>query len=425
VFTSLRCIERLSAPLAGMALALFFAADYAAGTSLDGFVKSRQAGESLSYALISLTPEDAGANGEGARPAERFATSSTQAGYYSFLAIPAAKYILRVRAIGYVERTEVIELGTGSTRLDLMLEAAPFLVPTVEVEGSPDEGREMGHHPGLIRLSAKRLHRLPAVGEQDLVRSVQLLPGVQTASDLSSGLYIRGGGPDQTLILLDQVPLYNPTHAFGLFSTFNPGATKDVSLYKGAYPSQFGGRLGSVLNVANREGNLQEFRATGGVSVIAGRVTAEGPIRGGSWIVSARRTHLDPILDAVRTDSSEVPSYYFYDLNARINRSVGSSDKVVLSGYRGRDVLRLDLDRGSYLDIRWGNATATAKWTHVFGPDLFSDVHVSATEYRSDTDVEIFSTPIRYSNRLFDVTARADIDWRPAAAHVIDAGASA
>jgi hypothetical protein len=241
---------------------------------------------------------------------------------------------------------------------------------------------------------------------------------------VSRGLYVRGGGPDQTPILLDQIPLHTPTHAFGPFSTFNPSANKDVSLYKGAYPSQYGGRLGSVLDVTNREGNRERFHGTGGLSLIAGRFTAEGPIRDGSWIVSARRTYLDPILDAVRNDSTEIPSYYFYDVNARLNRAFGPGDNVVLSGYRGRDVLRLDLDRGSFIDIRWGNAAGTAKWTHVFGPGIFGNFLVSASEYRSDTKVEIFGTPATFSNRLLDLNAKADLDWRPDPAHEINAGAS-
>jgi len=407
-----------------MALALSIAVDCAAA-SLDGYVKSRQAGELISYAQISLTPEGANANQDRRLPVWPIATGSNQDGYYAFRSIPAARYVLRARAFGYVERTVTIDLGDAPTRLDVLLEVEPIRIPTVDVDGAREEEQRTEHPPGLIQLSAKRLQRLPAVGEQDLIRSLQLLPGVQAASDLSSGLYIRGGGPDQTLILLDQVPLYNPTHAFGIFSTFNPSATKDVSLYKGAYPSQFGGRLGSVLDVSNREGNRQQFRAAGGVSLIAGRLTAEGPIQNGSWIVSARRTYLDPILDAVRNDSTEVPSYYFYDVNARINRSLGPADNVVLSGYRGRDVLRLDLDRGSYLDVRWGNAAATAKWTHVYGPRLFGNLLLSASEYRSDTDVQIFTTPLRFSNRLFDVTARADIDWHPSPAHEVDAGVSA
>ncbi|HEU4724029.1 MAG TPA: TonB-dependent receptor plug domain-containing protein, partial [Candidatus Eisenbacteria bacterium] len=251
---------------------------------------------------------------------------------------------------------------------------------------------------------------------------LQLLPGIQAASDVSSGLYIRGGGPDQTLILLDQIPLYNPTHAFGFFSTFNPSAIKDVALYKGAYPSTYGGRLGAVLDVSNRDGNRNRFHGQGGVSLIAARATFEGPIRDGSWILSARRTYLDPILDAARGDSSEIPDYYFYDVNARVNRSLGGSDNVMISGYRGRDALHLDLDEGSFVDISWGNFAGTARWTHRFGPGLFGNFLAAASRYTSETKVSIFSTPIRFANRLLDLSLKGDLDWRLGRGHEIDAG---
>lgn len=290
----------------------------------------------------------------------------------------------------------------------------------VEAERALDSDRG----PGVVQMSARQLRRMPGVGEQDLIRSLQLLPGVQSASDFSSGLYIRGGGPDQTLILLDQIPLYNPTHAFGFFSTFNPGAIQDVALYKGAYPSRYGGRLGSVLDVSNRDGSLEAFHGDGGVSIIAGRLTAEGPIRGGSWIVSGRRTYLEPMLDAVRNEENEIPSYYFYDVNGRVHRTLGKRGDLSLSGYRGRDAVHLDLDRGSFFDIRWGNAAGTARWTHQLGPDLFGSVQVAASEYRSDTNVQVFGTPLRFANRLLDVTTRADLDWRAATNHRIATGAS-
>ena len=403
-------------------LATLFGPGPSSASSLDGFVRSREGGETISYARVSLTREGGVDSSRAARP---FGTLSNQAGYYSFRGLAPGRYHLRVRALGHGDFAEEVSIRGVSIRRDIELETAPLRIPAVDVGGERATRSEGERLPGFIELSARQLQRLPAVGEQDVIRSLQLLPGVQAASDLSSGLYIRGGGPDQTLILLDQIPLYNPTHAFGFFSTFNPSAIKDVSLYKGAYPSQYGGRLGSVLDVSNREGNRDRFHGTGGVSLIAGRFTAEGPIRGGSWIVSARRTYLDPILDAIRNDSTEVPSYYFYDLNGRVNRSIGPGDNVTISGYRGRDVLRLDLDRGSFIDIRWGNAAGTATWTHVFGPGVFGNFLVAASEYRSDTRVQIFSTPLTFSNRLLDLSAKADLDWRPTPEHEINAGVSA
>ncbi|HET9951403.1 MAG TPA: TonB-dependent receptor, partial [Candidatus Eisenbacteria bacterium] len=407
---------RLLLPLA---VSLLLAAG-ARASSLDGFIRSKEGGESIAFARVLLRADSTVADSGAATAVAR--TLANASGYYAIVGVEPGTYRLQVRAVGYKERADVIRIGEAPLRLDVELETAPFQVPTVSVKADSMRFREADIQPGFTEISAKRLASIPAVGEQDIIRSLQLLPGIQSASDVSSGLYIRGGGPDQTLILLDQIPLYNPTHAFGFFSTFNPSAIKDVALYKGAYPANYGGRLGAVLDVSNRDGNRNALHGQGGISLIAARATLEGPIRDGSWILSGRRTYLDPILAAVRDDSTEIPDYYFYDMNARVNRSFGSSDNVMLSGYRGRDDLFLDLDTGSFVDIRWGNMAGTGRWSHRFGPGLFGNFLVAASEYTSETKVSIFSTPIQFSNRLLDVSLKADLDWRPAPAHQIDAG---
>jgi hypothetical protein len=402
----------------------------ARASSLDGFVRSKEGGESIAFARVLLSPDstaaDSGAAGTSAAtpapPAAAARTLSNASGYYALVGIAPGAYLLRVKAVGYEERTSAIHVGSLPMRLDVELATAPFQVPTVDVHGDSTRFREAEIQPGFTEISAKRLASLPAVGEQDIIRSLQLLPGIQSASDVSSGLYIRGGGPDQTLILLDQIPLYNPTHAFGFFSTFNPSAIKDVALYKGAYPASYGGRLGSVLDVTNRDGNRNAFHGQGGISLIAARGTLEGPIHDGSWIVSGRRTYLDPVLAAVRNDSTEIPDYYFYDLNARVNRSFGASNNLMVSGYKGRDDLHLDLDTGSFVDIAWGNRAGTGRWAHRFGPGLFGNFLMAASEYRSETNVSIFSTPIRFANSLLDVSLKGDFDWRLSPAHEVDFG---
>jgi len=402
---------------AALALAPLLSAGHALAGSLEGFVRSTGEGDPVPYARVALTrigaADSAGAHVVG--------TLSNPNGYYSIRVVPPGTYRLIVRVIGYSDLADTVALGEQTVRRDLVITAVPLPIGTVDVTGER-AGREARGSPSYVEIPARELKQLPAVGEQDLIRSLQLLPGVQAASDFSSGLYIRGGGPDQTLILLDQIPLYNPTHAFGFFSTFNPGAIKDVALYKGAYPSQYGGRLGSVLDVENRDGSRDGLRGTGAVSVIAGRATAEGPIRNGSWIVAARRTYLEPILDAVRNDSTEIPSYFFYDMSGRVHRSLGRRDDLSLSGYRGRDKLHLDLDHGTFVDIRWGNVAGMARWTHGFSPGVTGTLLLSATEYRSDTDVKIFSTPLFFGNRLLDLSAKADVGWNAATDHAVRAG---
>ena len=391
-------------------------ASVARAATLDGFVRSEEGEESIAYARVSLLPDSARA---GKAVAGALSNSS---GYYAVTGVAPGRYLIRVEATGYAPFERFVSLGDGPAHLDAALATAPFRIDAVTVQGDSARPKEAKLTPAFVELSARRLARLPAAGEPDVIRSLQLLPGVQAASDLSSGLYIRGGGPDQVLILLDQIPLYNPTHAFGFFSTFNPDAIRDVTLYKGAYPAAYGGRLGSVLDVSDRDGNRKAFHGQGGVSVIAGRVTVEGPIHDGSWLLSARRTYLDPVLNAVRSDSNEVPAYYFYDLNGRVSRTLGNGNNVTLSGYRGRDRLHLDLDTGTYIQIVWGNAAGTAKWTHLFHPGLFGNFLLAASEYRSDTEVRIFETPILFRNRLLDVSAKADLSWQAARRHEISAG---
>jgi len=407
---------RIAHPWFLVAVISLLLAPSAHALSVNGFVSDQGSGESIAYARVSITAE-------GVADAVPVGALSNAGGYYAISGLTPGAYTLVCQAFGYTTLRESLTLREAETlRRDLVLEPEPFAMEGVEVRATTEKKKEAEIQTGFAELSAKRLQRVPGAVEQDIIRSLQLLPGIQAASDVSSGLYIRGGGPDQTLILLDQIPLYNPTHAFGFLSTFNPDAIKDVTLYKGAYPSQYGGRLGSVLDVSNRDGNRNQFHGQGGMSVIAGKMTLEGPVRNGSWIASARRTYLDPMLDAVRTEENEIPDYYFYDLNARVNQSYGTSDNVILSGYRGRDDLYLALDEGSFVDINWGNMAGTAKWTHLFAPGVFGNFLVAASEYESITEVSFFETPITFSNRLLDVSAKADIDWRLGRDHELSAG---
>lgn len=380
--------------------------------TVSGYVREIGSRESVAYANVFIKSETvtrgALANGEG---------------YFSLPNLPEGTYRITGQAIGYTTLTDTLVVA-ADVRYDILLPISPVQMPTIDVRG--DAAREeQALQPGFVALESRTLQKLPAVGEADLIRSLQLLPGIQAASDVSSGLYIRGGGPDQTLILLDQIPLYNPTHAFGFFSTFNPDAIKDVNLYKGAYPAQYGGRLGSVLEVTNREGNKSEVRGQGGVSILAARLTMEGPVGNGSWIASGRRTYLDPILAAIRTETNEIPDYYFYDTNARVTQEIGAHDRTTVSGYFGRDDLYLDLDVGSFVDIRWGNAAGTAKWTHLFSPELFSTFLLAGSEYTSETNVSFFDTPIRFENSLRDLTAQGSLEWHASANHILTSGVAA
>ncbi len=379
--------------------------------TLSGYVTDGTSGESLPYSNVVLEGGDS-----------PLGALSNVDGYYAVQHIPPGEYRLLVTYIGFRSYVDTLRFsGTESRELHVQLVPEPILTREIVVEADPYE-TERNVQTGFVTLETAQLQELPAVGETDLLRSLQLLPGIQAASDFSSGLYIRGGGPDQTLILLDQIPLYNPTHAFGFFSTFNPDAIKDMSLHKGAYPAQYGGRLGSVLDVRNRDGNRKGFEGTGGISLISARMTLEGPAGDGSWMVSGRRTYLEPVLSLIRDEDTEVPYYYFYDTNAKFNQDFGDSDRLMLSGYFGRDDLNFEFEDGSFFNVRWGNTAFTGRWTHVFSPAVFGNLVVSGSKYDSYTEVRAIETPILFSNGIRDITIKGDLDFFASSRHSLNSG---
>ena len=367
-------------------------------TTLSGFVQDASDGESLPNATIALPQLNTGA-------------LCNASGYYAVTGLPSGRYAVTISHIGYRTRTDSVDLiADQDLRLDIALATESIRLAEETVITADRQIEEGRRQIGFSALEAKDLQQMPAAGEADLLRSLQMLPGIQAASDISSGLYVRGGGPDQTRILLDQVPLYNPAHAFGFFSTFNPDAVKDVSLYKGAYPAPYGGNLGAVLDVQNREGNRQTFSGRGGMSLISGRLLLEGPVGQGAWMISGRRTYLDPVLSALRTSGIDVPAYYFYDFNGKFSQRLGSADEIVISSYFGRDVLDLDLEAETSFNIDWGNRTLTSRWNHIFSPTLFGRFIAAYSTYDSDTALNLFDTPIDFGNGVRDLSFRADLD---------------
>ena len=395
---------------------LLLAAASAHAATLGGFVTDAENGESLPLATIAI--EDI-----------RLGAVSNSSGYYAVKDIPAGTYAVSVSYIGYDTGRDTLRFEAGTDiRRDWSLTYQPIREEAVVVEAESEEEQEQATQSSFIALQVEPLQQMPAMGEADLLRSLQLLPGIQSASDLSSGLYVRGGGPDQTAILLDHIPLYNPSHLFGFFSTFNPDAIKDVQLYKGAYPAAYGRALGAVLDVSNREGNRQRFSGRGGISLISSRLLAEGPIDGGSWMAAGRRTYLEPVFGAVRAFDVDIPiGYYFYDFNGKINQRRGD-DTFTLSTYWGQDDLRAELfgeeessvdtagtgqeeEEESFVDLRWGNRAVTARWTRVFSPDLFGHFMAAGSYYRSVIDFSVFNTPFAVENSIRDLSLKGDLDY--------------
>ncbi len=392
-------------PLLGIALVSMALAARTPAATLSGFVTDLDNGEALTLATVLV-------EGEGVR----LGSMSNSSGYYAVKDIGAGEYVVTVSHIGYQTRRDTLRFAaTEDVRLDVALEPRPLdIAEETVVEAERREELERAIQSSFISLQVEPLQQMPAIGEADLLRSLQLLPGIQSASDVSSGLYVRGGGPDQTAILLDHIPLYNPSHLFGFFSTFNGDAIKDVQLYKGAYPAAFGRTLGAVLDVSNREGNRQRFSGRGGVSLIASRLLAEGPAGKGSWMLAGRRTYLEPVLSAIRAGGVDIPmNYYFYDFNGKINQRRGD-DTFTVSTYWGQDDLRVEIEeeeQESFVDLRWGNRAFTARWTRVFSPALFGHFMAAGSTYKNTLLFSFFDTPFSIGNRIRDWSLKADVDY--------------
>ncbi len=383
--------------------------------ALNGYVRDAETGETLLQAnvLVQGTGRGAATNNEG---------------YYTLRDLAPGTYTVAVSYLGYQTHTETVTLAAGETkRLDV--ELVPTGLQTDEVVVTGDRDNQDDRRVGVDKLQTATITQLPSVLTPDVFRSLALLPGVTTASDYSSNLYIRGGGPAQTLIQLDRTTVYNPTHFFGFFSTFNPDAIKDVQLYKGTYPAEYGGRLGSVVDIYNKDGNRRE--TTGGFSLgtLATRGYIEGPYGtggngppAGSYMVSVRRSTLEPLL-AVLDDVDGLPeTFYFYDVNATINYSPGPNDDLSLAVYGGQDQLFLTPGPAQEFDVDYGNRTASAEWTHLFSDQLFSTLLVAGSRYESTPVFELGGTRFTQTNEVSDVSLKADLEYVPGEAHTVEAG---
>ena len=394
--------------------ALLVAMPLAAQTSeftLSGFVTDGDNGESLPLASIVLTQAQLGA-------------ASNSSGYYAVKEVPAGTYEVVISYIGYKSWRDTLAFSDRDVRLDVALQVESVRLEEVVIQAERSEELEQATQSSFIALQVEPLQQMPAIGEADLLRSLQLLPGIQSASDISSGLYVRGGGPDQTAILLDHIPLYNPSHLFGFFSTFNADAIKDVQLYKGAYPAAYGRTLGAVLDVSNREGNRQRFSSRGGISLIASRLLAEGPVGQGSWMLAGRRTYLEPVLSAIRSRGVDIPlNYYFYDFNGKVNQRWGD-DTFTVSTYWGQDDLRVDIEdeNESFVDLRWGNRALTARWTRVFSPTLFGHFMAAGSSYENTLLFSFFATPFGVANSIRDWSLKGDVDYFANRNHTLTLG---
>ncbi|MBI5915014.1 MAG: TonB-dependent receptor [Bacteroidetes bacterium] len=314
-----------------------------------------------------------------------------------------------------------VRLGTGIELKEVVVKANSYKESIRSTEMSVEE------------ISTREVKLIPALlGESDILKVIQLKPGIPSGSEGSTGLYVRGGGGDQNLIVLDEAVVYNANHLFGFFSTFNTDAVKDLKLYKGGFPAQYGGRLSSVIDVRMKEGNNQRFAGTGGIGLITSRLTLEGPIEKdkSSFIVSGRRTYADLITRQINKsnednpDYNPIPDYFFYDLNTKVNFDLGEKDHLYLSGYFGRDVFGFE---GDFFDFSfsWGNKTGTARWNHVFSPKLFHNLTFTYSDYDYNIETKLTGFSFKVGSDVQDANLKSDFYYGLNNNHVLRFGVNA
>lgn len=386
--------------------------------SISGNIKDKETGESLLGATIFVKETGGG-------------VAADNNGFYT-LTLPAGTYTLRISFISYQSIEQKVVLN-GNKKLDFFLGTSAKELKEVVVSGTANTQRRdlEKTQMGKVEISIQQIKKLPAIfGEVDILKTLQLLPGVSSGSEGSTGFYVRGGGPDQNLILLDEATVYNASHLFGFFSVFNSDAVKSVELYKGGYPARYGGRLSSVVDVNLKEGNLKKYGATGGIGLIASRLTLEGPIvkDRSSFVVSGRRTYFDVFTRAYNkskendTDFTPIPDYFFYDLNGNANYQLDSSNKLYVSGYFGRDAFGFSRNALNF-NFNWGNATASAKWNHIFSDRLFLNSTATFTDYNYVIKNKFDLFEFELGSSIQDWAVREELDYKPDVAHRMKAGA--
>ena len=341
--------------------------------------------------------------------------SSNQYGFFS-ITLPGGDYTITVSSVGYFPLEKKISLNQDLDQ-DFALLSKSSLSQEILVSAKKRDANVTNAQMGQIDLSINRMRSVPVIfGELDPLKTLQLFPGVSNAGEGNSGLYVRGGGPDQNLILLDDAVVYNSGHLFGFFSIFNGDAIKNTTLIKGGMPAQYGGRLSSVLDISMKDGNMGKFQGEGGIGSISSRLSIQGPIKKdkASFIVSARRTYIDALVKPLIKKGSQFygSGYYFYDLNTKFNYRFSNKDRVYVSGYFGRDVFDFNNNQRQFnVSIPWGNSTGTIRWNHVFNKKLFMNTTMVYNDY--DFALGAFQNNFNFSLKsgIRDLNLKSDLDY--------------
>ncbi len=388
--------------------------------TISGFVREAGSGESLIGVNIFVT-------------SLRTGTTTNTYGFYSLTISAADSTDIIFSYVGYQPQSYKVEAGID-VELNVNLEPGVVL-GEVTVNAERAEKQSESVKMSTVSLQPQQVKNVPALlGEKDVLKVLQLMPGVQKGSEGNSGIYVRGGGPDQNLIILDDAIVYNASHLFGFFSLFNGDALKSVELTKGGFPARFGGRLSSVLEMNMKDGNREEWQGEGGIGLISSRLTVEGPLKKGksSILVSGRRTYADIVLKPfILKFSEENTGYYFYDLNAKVNYDLSRRDKLYLSGYFGKDKFYLKNKAEGFIEnvgFLWGNSTGTLRWNHLFNNKIFSNASFIYSNYEFgiydkykfiEENKDYYA---EYYSGIRDLSVKYDIDFIHSTKHWIKAG---
>lgn len=363
--------------------------------TVSGTVKSASKGETIIGATVS-----AGAN---------HVTRTNEYGFYS-LTLPEGTYPLAISSVSFTAYSDSLNLHKNTVVNVDLLDAEQTLEEVV-ISSTASSRRSLGSpQMGMEKISPQDIKNVPVLlGEKDAIKVLQLLPGIKSAGEGNSGMYVRGGAADQNLILLDEATVYNASHLLGFFSTFNSDAIKDIAVYKAGMPAQYGGRLSSVLDIKMNDGNNQDFNVSGGVGLISAKLNVEGPIQKGksSFLVSGRRTYADLFLKLSNDSSINTNQLYFYDFNAKMNYQLGEKDRLYISGYLGNDHLGV----GDLFGLDWGNTTGTLRWNHIFNNKLFSNTSLIYSNYKYKIGINSGADIFDIFSNIRDYNLKQEFQW--------------
>lgn len=389
-------MKKLSLLLLLLVLVMHSFAEVSGLVTLSGYLKNKANGEALIGATVFI-------------PELKTGVISNSYGFYSISVRPGA-YTVNFSFIGYQTQTPFVNL-TSSKQMNIMLEEDTKQIDEVVVTGEKKNRNVENLQMSMEKVQVKMIRKLPSfMGEVDVIKSITLLPGIQNGGEGSSGLYVRGGGPDENLMILDEAPVYNASHLLGFFSVFNSDAINDVQVYKGGIPAEYGGKASSVIDIRMKDGNSQKLGVNGGIGNISSRLTVEGPIIKDKWsfIVSGRRTYADYLGRLAGIEALKENRLYFYDLNLKTNIQFNAKNRLYLSAYTGSDYFKV----GESIYMKWGNLTSTARWNHLFSDRLFSNTSLIFSRYNYNLGVPgNAADQFDWTSQISDYNFKQDFIW--------------